>query len=419
MRDARPHFRSQKGNQTSRWGWGLRFLLYSHDGLGLGHIRRNLAIASALINTVPKASILIATSAQHVDDLGVPPRGVDVLKIPAIRKVDNDRYAARSLPIPEKDLRALRSTLLSGAVESFRPDVVLADKHPVGAQGELRGALMIHRSRGGGTVLGLRDILDHPVALMREWASHDIMSLIAEHYDRVLVYGDRNIFDPVRAYEFHPSVAARTTFCGYVCNSPVFRRPDSPAADAKRPIRAKVLATVGGGEDGFSRAEAFINAAKSAPWTATVVAGPCGTPSEQRALRCLADDAGVAYHTFIDDLPERLGQADALVCMGGYNTLVEALSKGTPTVCLPRASPRMEQLLRATAFARLGLLRVLRPEQIDACALRESLTEVLTWSRHEVSCRARAALDFAGAEHAAASLAEVGRRKGALLDVVG
>jgi predicted glycosyltransferase len=392
---------------------GLRFLLYSHDGLGLGHVRRNLAIASALINAIPEASILIATSARHVDDLGVPPQGVDVLKIPAIRKLDNDRYAARSLPIPEKELRALRSTLLSGAVESFRPDVVLVDKHPVGAQGELRGALTVHRARGGGTVLGLRDILDHPAAVMREWASHDIMTLIAEHYDRVLVYGERNVFDPVSAYEFHPSVAARTTFCGYVCNSSVFMRPDSSAADAKRSSRAKVLATVGGGEDGFSRVEVFINAAKRAPWTATVVAGPCGTPDEQRALRSLAEDAGVAYHTFLDDLPERLGQADALVCMGGYNTLVEALSKGTPTVCLPRASPRLEQLLRATAFARLGLLRVLQPEEIDAGALRERLTEVLTWSRYDVSRRARAALDFAGAEHAAACLAEVGGRKGA------
>ena len=27
---------------------GARFLFYSHDGLGLGHTRRNLAIAAAL-----------------------------------------------------------------------------------------------------------------------------------------------------------------------------------------------------------------------------------------------------------------------------------------------------------------------------------------------------------------------------------
>jgi hypothetical protein len=37
-------------------GWGLgapRFLLYSHDALGLGHVRRNLVIAGALVERCP------------------------------------------------------------------------------------------------------------------------------------------------------------------------------------------------------------------------------------------------------------------------------------------------------------------------------------------------------------------------------
>jgi len=397
----------------------MRFLLYSHDGLGLGHVRRNLAIASALIHADPKASILIATSAQHADDLGVPLDGVDILKIPAIRKLDNSRYAARRLPIPEADLRVLRSTLLLAAVESFRPDVVLVDKHPMGVKGELRGPLAVHRSHGGKTVLGLRDILDDPEAVRMEWASHDITTLIAEHYDRVLVYGERGVFDPVSAYEFPPSVAARTTFCGYVCSSRGIKRVDSPPTDAKKPVRAEVLATVGGGEDGFSRIEVFIDAAKRAPWNATVVAGPCGTPDEQRALRRHAREAGVAYHTFVTDLPERLGRVDALVCMGGYNTLVEALSKGTPTVCLPRSSPRTEQLMRATAFARLGLLKVLPPEKLEAGELGDRLNQVMAWPRHELASRARAALGFTGAERAAACLLKMSRRKRSVLEGTG
>lgn len=32
-----------------RAGSPNRFLLYSHDGLGLGHVRRNLVIAAALV----------------------------------------------------------------------------------------------------------------------------------------------------------------------------------------------------------------------------------------------------------------------------------------------------------------------------------------------------------------------------------
>src|SRR5688572_20126888 len=63
-----------------------RFLFYSHDGLGLGHVRRNLAIAAALAEIEPNAAILIATSADEVAELGVPEQ-VDVLKLPGLRKI--------------------------------------------------------------------------------------------------------------------------------------------------------------------------------------------------------------------------------------------------------------------------------------------------------------------------------------------
>src|ERR1041385_4028461 len=72
--------------------------------------------------------------------------------------------------------------------------------------------------------------------------------------------------------------------------------------------------------------------------------------------------AGVTLHTFVTGLPGMFRSLDALVCMGGYNTLVEAVSKGVPTVCVPRTFPRREQLIRARAFERLGLLTVLTPE---------------------------------------------------------
>ncbi len=58
----------------------MRFLLYSHDGLGLGHVRRNLAIAAALVDADPDASVLLATGADEVNSLGVSPR-VEVLRL--------------------------------------------------------------------------------------------------------------------------------------------------------------------------------------------------------------------------------------------------------------------------------------------------------------------------------------------------
>ena len=155
----------------------LRFLFYSHDGLGLGHVRRNLCVASALSELVPQASILVATSADEAELFGIPP-GVDLLKLPGLRKVDNGRYASRRMPMQFEEIRSMRADLLAAAVESFRPAVVLVDKHPFGVGGELLPALQAARHAGARAVLGLRDVLDDPAAVRAEWAAGGVFERI-------------------------------------------------------------------------------------------------------------------------------------------------------------------------------------------------------------------------------------------------
>ena len=118
----------------------MRFLFYSHDGMGLGHVRRHLAIASALAEISPKVKVLMATSVDEVCRLGLPPN-VDTLKLPGLRKVANDRYNSRRLGLPTDEIHALRSDLLHQTVLSFRPSVVLVDKNPFGASGEFKTGL--------------------------------------------------------------------------------------------------------------------------------------------------------------------------------------------------------------------------------------------------------------------------------------
>jgi predicted glycosyltransferase len=75
-------------------GPGMRFLFYSHDGLGLGHTRRHLALATALTELAPAASVLLVSGADDVHRLGLPDN-VEVIKLPCLRKVANDHYVSR------------------------------------------------------------------------------------------------------------------------------------------------------------------------------------------------------------------------------------------------------------------------------------------------------------------------------------
>jgi predicted glycosyltransferase len=85
---------------------------------------------------------------------------------------------------------------------------------------------------------------------------------------------------------------------------------------------------------------------------------------------------GVSTHSFLEDLPAKLGASDAVVGMAGYNTTAEILQSGVPAVLLPRTSPRREQELRASRLARLGLAQSLphpTPETLRG-ALETALT---------------------------------------------
>ena len=387
----------------------LRFLLYSHDGLGLGHTRRNLALAGALADLAPEASVLLATGVDEVGLLGVPPN-VGVLKLPGLRKVTNGYYASRHLPLPEADITKLRSALLTAAVQSFRPAVMLVDKHPAGVKGELRQALEALRAMGGRAALGLRDILDDRTTVVKEWAEYGLTELIAEYHDRVLVYGDSCVLDPIEAYDFPAVVAYRTRFCGYVVERPSpngATSERSPTFERQPRTRPVVLVTPGGGEDGYALIETFIRAASGAPWDGVVVTGP-QAPAEHRArLHGLAREVGVESHWFVPALSEWFGLADALVCMGGYNTIAEAISRGTPTVCVPRTRPRAEQLIRARSLARLGLLSIVEPQQLTPDALRQKIEAALQQSRKELLDRTGSLLRFDGARRAAVYLLEL------------
>lgn len=382
-----------------------RFLFYSHDGCGLGHVRRNLAIAAALQEADPAASVLLATGSEEVIEDWLPPN-VDTLKLPSLRKVANERYAPRRLSIAYSELRELRSFLLEAAVRSFRPTVLLADKHPLGASGELRRALDAVVSQGGRAVLGLRDVLDDPTQVREEWARDGIEATLAELFDAVLLFGQRTVLDPIREYGLGPAVAERLRYCGYVVRGP---RTPVPARTRSGPDRGEsttpeILATAGGGEDGLRLLSTFVEAARHAQWRATVVAGPLCAPTDRELLRCRAEAAGVTFYAFEPELSTRLGEIDALVCMGGYNTLAEAVCRGTPTVCVPRVNPRREQLVRAQAFSSLGLLRLLEPGALSPERLGAEVGAVLQSPRRQLARRAHEVLDMDGAARAAREL---------------
>lgn len=378
----------------------MRALFYSHDGQGLGHVRRNLAVADAVTRLDSSASVLVVCSTDHVDSLVVPPR-VDILKLPGLRKLTNTSYAARRLSMTGGETSALRSGLIAAATASFAPQVLLSDKHPHGAHGELRAALALLKASGGRAVLGLRDILDEPATVRAEWRAAGVLDAIAADYDRVLVYGNRSVLDPAEVYGMTVPVRRMVRYCGYVANTPA---PDDGTSLCTPDGRPVVLATAGGGEDGFAALSAFVDASRGAPWHPVVVSGTGLDEGDQASLQQRVEQVGGTFHRFVRNLPVHFPSVAALVCMGGYNTTTEALRAAVPTVVVPRVQPRQEQLIRARAFAGLEVVRTVHPEDLARGLLGPAVLAALGDSRRRIAEQVARSIDVDGAERAAAEL---------------
>ncbi|MHC4415972.1 MAG: glycosyltransferase family protein [Planctomycetota bacterium] len=361
---------------TSNGRPGPRIALYSHDTQGLGHIRRNLLIAKALCRNGTAPTILLLSGIREASAFGLP-AGVDCLTLPSLGKGVDGRYYPRSLGVPMSDLIKVRSRTINAVLQSFDPDVLIVDKVPRGIFDELLPSLGTLEARGRARiVLGLREVLDDPDAVRREWAKGDYSTAIRTFYHRVWVYGDPTVYDPAREYGFPSDIAAKVCYTGYLNPREVEEggKPSQPEddrgnpQDRDSPPGPHALCLVGGGRDGLPLAEAFLRA--RLPGEAVLVTGPL-MPDDGRAIlrRLAVDRPHVRILEFITDPCPLLLQADRVVAMGGYNTICEIVAHRKPALIVPRIVPRTEQLIRASRFADLGLVDLLHPDNLSPEAL--------------------------------------------------
>ncbi|MBD8063536.1 glycosyltransferase family protein [Oceanitalea stevensii] len=350
-------------------GRRLRVALYSHDALGLGHVRRNLAIARALTTLGPAPDVLLLTGAPEAVTTHRPAH-CDLVSLPALTKDAAGTYSARHLSVDEAHIRHMRRAVLTAALSSFRPDVLVVDKHPRGFLGELEPALDLLRAAGTRIVLGLRDVLDDAATSRREWDTDRGAQALRRWYDQVWVYGDRAVHDLTAELDLP---AARTVHTGYLATG----RQGGPAVTEV--VSPYVLAMVGGGSDGAHLAEAFVRSAMPAGHHGVLVTGPQMPADDvRRVAEIAAHRTDLTVRTYVEDAEALIGGAAAVVAMGGYNTVCEALALGARLLVVPRVRPRQEQLVRARLLTAVGVLDHLHPQRLDPPALERWLAGAVT-----------------------------------------
>jgi predicted glycosyltransferase len=369
-------------------------LIYSQDGLGLGHMRRTSLLAAEFLRQVPEASVLTLSDSPLGQFFATAP-GHDFLKLPSIRKSGPGEWEAVSLSACFRDVLGLRRRLIASAVREFDPDIFLVDHMPHGAMGELVPALQKLRGHRAHVVLGLRDIIDDPGVVRRRWTAEGAYEALEEFYDEVLVYGSRDVLDVAREYAWPTGPSQRLAYAGYVCGRPHPRARrlavvadgatcaeanDGSRRDPARPPTVVVVA--GGGADAHPMMAGVLDAAE-AVHAATgarfrLVTGPFMPKEKVASLRRCSRELPMTDVRRRVHGRGRVARADLVVSMAGYNTTIELLNDGTPALLVPRCGPSAEQRIRASLFAQRGWVHQLDPDLLGTPAVAEAIVNALS-----------------------------------------
>lgn len=399
---------------------GPRLMIYSQDGLGLGHLRRTTLIAGAFLEARPGASVLTVCDSPVGQFFDTAP-GHEHLKLPSVRKLGPGDWEPLRLSMPFPDVLALRAKTICAAAEGFRPDVLLVDHMPHGAMGELVPTLDTLEERGVRMVLGLRDILDAPATVRRRWKLEGAFDAVERHFEDVLVYGSRDVFDVASEYRWPAELRHKLHYCGYVCAppSPTSRKRVRRRLLGQDPDAKLVVAMAGGGADGYHLFENLLQAMPrllaEQRCVLLVVTGPFLPSSQRERLKAAARGLPVVLRKSVPDSPTYLNAADLTVAMAGYNTTAEILSCGRRTLLIPRPGPSAEQRLRASAFAERDWIDWIDPDDLSPETLAAAMVRALTRPRRRASTRP----DLGGRHRAAAHLLADGVRALPLTDDLG
>ena len=336
-----------------------RVLIYSHDTFGLGHLRRCRAIAHELVGRFKGISVLILSGSPVIGGFEFRAR-VDFVRIPGVIKLKDGSYTSLGLHIDLDQTMAMREAIIRQTAKVFNPDLFLVDKEPLGLEGEVKNTLALLRDSGAKTVLGLRDVMDEPAALRREWDRKSARPALRDLYDEIWIYGLEEFYHPLRGLELDASIERKTIFTGYL------KRPSVEDVYERHIDKPYILVSPGGGKDGEEMVELTLEAlwrSKRLDVAVLVVLGPF-MDEEMRVrfkqkCKSMPNMVVLDYHPRIESLIEN---ADGLITMGGYNIFCEILSFNKPAIVLPRFEPRAEQLIRARRAAQLGLITMLEPQ---------------------------------------------------------
>lgn len=325
-------------------------LIHCQYVYGIGHFVRAVELARSLARHF---DVHLVSGGEPVPNY-VLPDGIRFTQLPAIFKDEvNDELIPLDGTTNLNTCLGERTRMLADLVQSHPPDILVTEHFPFGLLFEtevLELISQVRRARSGALIVSsVRDVIESERGSSRD--TH-ICKLLELYFDLVMVHGDERIVALRASFPLIDRITVPLVYTGYIVAPPVPTQP--------RGSPPLLVGAIGGGRVGQELLAALAAAHRELipHWQHELLLfrGAFGQDfnypfADSGKLQVCAFDR-TAYR-------QALAEATGVICLGGYNSVLEALSMSLPTLVYKRAflGGNREQALRTELLAASGLVR--------------------------------------------------------------
>jgi predicted glycosyltransferase len=379
-----------------------RLLFYCQHSLGMGHLIRSFSIVDGLANHFD----VVFLNGGPLPEGQKPPQKIEIINLPPLGFDAEMQLLSRDSNHSVAQAQRLRPGIMRKALRSVKPEVLLIELFPFGRKkfaGELVELLEDARALSTPPLVAcsLRDILVDRNQHHDELACHRAN----RYFDAILVHSDPHF---ARLEEtFHPCLSLKVPvyYTGFVTRE---QKENGKLEPGREP---RIVVSAGGGLVGEVLLRTAIQAYESVSVPdkpeMRVIGGPFIPEQSWQGLEEIArQKQGVSLIRSVPDLGVELRRASASISQCGYNTAMDILRSRVPALVVPFSGEKQdEQMNRAHRLERLGALRLLEPERLDAQTLAAEIEALLKFQPSPIR------LDMNGAENTAQLLKDLVQRR--------
>jgi len=343
---------------------------------GIGHLVRTLELSRSLSNSF---QVFIINGGETVPNFYLPDH-VNFIQLPAIYKEEHSNSLS---PVDSSSsiehCFQIRKIIIDQRIEEIKPDILITEHFPFGLLFENEVTFLISKVKLinplSKVVSSVRDIIESNGGGRND---EYIAELINKLYDLVLVHGDVNCAHLKHSFSQLNKISVPIHHTGYIVRS----IPNIVKADIKYPI---ILASIAGGRLGNELLEAVIDShllvKEKLKHKLILFSGAFQNELKEHEKTIIElNSEDIKYFCFDGTMYlNYLSQADLVISLGGYNSIIESVSAKKTMLVYQRgfSGGNEEQDIRIKLFEDFGCLQILKNTDLNINALSEIIINVI------------------------------------------